>query len=304
MTREIVSQSGCISKFLRIIHPDNGRIALVIINRHTQEITERFTTPSRVPKFLSFLRYCNASGCDIYFTPSELKPNRKRKRTKSNFLDKQSIVFLEFDQLQHSTLDNIRIADYPPPSAVVASSVGRHHVYWRLRNPIDKHRLEELVGDMARHVGADIVATDTSRLLRLPSFCNKKPSRENFKSTLMWPNGAPEIKPTTFARLRDAVDDYQKGESTSISSGDRRANCASSLTSSDTSQSGKDWFHVNDMLFAKGKDPHEVIRWLESQSGRKSNPYWYARRTVTKALIYKDDPRYEDLTRQCSLRSS
>ena len=322
MSKEIIAQKFCIGKFLRIVHPTNGRICLVIINRDTDEVTERYTTPSRVHKLISFLRFCNANGCDIYFTPSELKPNRKRKRTKSNFLDKQKIVFIEFDQLQHSALDNIRIADYPPPSAVVASSKGRHHVYWRLKTPICKHRQEELMSNIARHVGGDTVSTDTSRLLRLPTFCNKKPSRENFRSTLMWPpDDKVKIEPASVARLRDAVDDYQEYEtlaihddsfhtveSTSISSGVSRANCASSK-SSDTSQSGKDWHHVNDMLFAKGQDPDEVIRWLESQSGRKSNPYWYARRTVTKALIYKDDPRYKDLnrdemTRKCSLRSS
>ena len=113
MTREIVSQSGCIERFLGIIHPDDGRIALVIINRRTQEVTERYTTPTQIPKFIPFLRHCNASGCDIYFTPSQLKP-KSRKRTKSHFLDKQSIVYLEFDQ--PNTLDNLIESNYPYPS--------------------------------------------------------------------------------------------------------------------------------------------------------------------------------------------
>ena len=113
MMREIVAQSGCIEKFLRIIHPDNAQIALVIINRHTQEVTERYSTPTQIPKYIPFLRHCNATGCDIYFTPSQLKP-KSRKRTKSDFLDKQLIVYLEFDR--PNTLDNLIESNYPYPS--------------------------------------------------------------------------------------------------------------------------------------------------------------------------------------------
>ena len=314
MTREIVSQSSCISKFLRIIHPDNAQIALVIINRQTQKVTERYTTPSQLPKYISFLRHCNATGCDIYFTPSRLKP-KSRKRTKSHFLDLQQVVYLEFDK--PNTLDNLISSNYPCPSAIVASSHGRHHVYWCLREPISKHRQEELISNIACDVGADIVAVDTSRLLRLPTFCNKKASRENFRSSLIYPD-QEIVEPTTFDDLASAVDNYQEVKASSISSGASRALCASSSqngqlsyltksvggngsiadfanTSADSSQSGRDWFLVNDKLFSKGDDPHQVIKWLEGQSERKPNPHYYAKRTVVKALMLKGDTRYASL---------
>ena len=289
MTREIVSHSGCISKFLGIIHPDNAQIALVIINRHTQKITERYTTPSQIPKYISYLRHCNATGCDIYFTPSRLKP-QSRKRTKSHFLDLQQVVYLEFDQPK--TLDNLISSNYPCPSAIVASSHGRHHVYWRLREPVNKHRQEELISNIALDVGADTVATDTSRLLRLPTFCNKKPSRDNFRSSLIYPD-QEVVEPTTFDDLASAVDNYKEGKASPISSGVSRAHCASSA--SDLSPSGRDWFLVNDKLFAKGDDPKEVIKWLEGQSERKPNPHYYAKRTVGRALMMKGDIRYASL---------
>ena len=289
MMREILTQSGCIEKFLGIIHPDDGELALVIINRQTQKVTERYTTPSQLPKYISYLRHCNATGCDIYFTPSRLKL-QSRKRTKSDFLDLQSIAFLEFDRPK--TLDNLISSNYPCPSAIVASSHGRHHVYWRLREPVSKHRQEELMSNIARDVGADTVAIDTSRLLRLPTFCNKKPSRDNFRSSLIYPD-QEMIEPTTFDDLASAVDNYQEVKATSLSSGVSRANCASSA--SDLSPSGRDWFLVNEMLFAKGDDPQEVIKWLEGQSGRKPNPHYYAKRTVGRALMLKGDIRYATL---------
>jgi len=325
--RNIVSQSGCIEKFLGIIHPDDGELALVIINRHTQKVTERYTTPSQLPKYILYLRHCNATGCDIYFTPSRLKP-RSKKRTKSQFQDLQQIVYLEFDRPK--TLDNLISSNYPSPSAIVASSQGRHHVYWRLREPINKHRQEELISNIALDVGADTVATDTSRLLRLPTFCNKKASRDNFRSSLIYPD-QEIVAPTTFDDLASAVDNYQEAKATSLSSGASRAHCASSSqngqlsyltrsvtengsvadlaqsvtengqlsdlgnTSADPSQSGRDWFLVNDKLFSKGDDPQEVIKWLESQSERKPNPHYYAKRTVGRALMMKGDIRYASL---------
>ena len=289
MTRNIVSQSGCIEKFLGIIHPDDGELALVIINRQTQKVTERYTTPSQLPKYIPFLRYCNANGSDIFFTPSRLKP-QSRKRTKSQFQDLQQIVYLEFDR--PNTLDNLISRNYPSPSAIVASSQGRHHVYWRLREPVNKHRQEELIGNIALDVGADTAATDTSRLLRLPTFCNKKPSRENFRSSLIYPD-QEIVEPTTFDDLASSVDNYQEVKATPISSGISRAHCASS--SADPTQSGRDWFLVNDMLFAKGDDPHQVIKWLEGQSERKPNPHYYAKRTVGRALMMKGDIRYATL---------
>ena len=311
MSKEIVAQKSCIAKFLRIVHPTNGRICLVIINRQTQKITERYTTPTQIPKYIPYLRHCNASGCDIYFTPSQLKP-QSRKRTKSQFQDLQQIVYLEFDR--PNTLDNLIKANYPYPSAIVASSQGRHHVYWRLREPVSKHRQEELISNIALDVGSDTVATDSSRLLRLPTFCNKKPSRDNFRASLIYPD-QKMIEPTTFDDLASAVDNYQEVKATSLSSGAFRAHCASSSqngsladltrsvsengsvadfdnTSADQSQSGRDWFLVNDKLFAKGDDPKEVIKWLEGQSERKLNPHYYAKRTVGRALMLKGDIRY------------
>lgn len=289
MSKEIISQKNCIEKFLRIIHPANGRLALVIINRDKKdEITERFTTPAQISKYIPYLRHCNANGCDIYFTPSRLKPNRKRKRNKSNFLDQQSTIYIEFDE--PNTLDNLIKANYPYPNAIVASSEGRHHVYWRLAGPVSKHRQEELMFNIARDVGSDTVATDTSRLLRLPTFCNKKASRENFRSSLIYPD-QEVVTTTTFDDLASAVDNYQEGKASPIPSGDSRAICASS----DLSQSGQDWFLVNEMLFAKGDDPQEVIKWLEGQSERKPNPQYYAKRTVGRALKLKGDTRFASL---------
>ena len=291
MLREIVSQSGCIEKFLGIIHPDDGELALVIINRHTQEITERYTTPSQLPKFIPFLRYCNANSSDIYFTPSRLKP-QSRKRTKSDFLDSQQIVFLEFDSPnQFNTLINNRVIPYP--SAVVGSSEGRNHVYWKLADPIPKRKQEELMANLARSVGADTAATDVSRVLRLPTFCNKKPERKNYQCQLVFPNKPDDPKiQTTFEELISICENY---EETDIPSQHASA-CAPVLIkgSSTLDRSAQDWALVNQKLFEERMNPEDVQVWLMERRGDKPNPHYYSTRTIKKALISKGDLRHKD----------
>ena len=292
MTREIVSQSGCIEKFLGIIHPaDNAQIALVIINRHTQEVTERYTTPAQIPKYIPFLRYCNANGSDIYFTPSRLKP-QSRKRTKSDFLDSQQIVFLEFDSPnQFDALIDNRVIPYP--SAVVGSSEGRNHVYWKLADPIPKRKQEELMANLARSVGADRAATDVSRVLRLPTFCNKKPERKNYQCQLVYPNKPDDPKiQTTFEELVSICENY---EETDIPSQQASA-CAAVLIkgSSTLDRSAQDWKLVNQKLFQERMNPEDVQIWLMERRGDKPNPHYYSTRTIKKALISKGDLRHKD----------
>ena len=290
MSKEILAQKSCISKFLRIIHPDNGALALVIINRQTQKVTERYTTPAQIPKFLSFLRHCNANGADIFFTPSRLKP-RSKKRTKIQFQDLQQIVYLEFDSPnQFNTLINNRVMPYP--SAVVGSSEGRNHVYWKLAEPIPKLKQEELMANLARSVGADIAATDVSRVLRLPTFCNKKPERKNYQSQLVYPNKPDDPKiQTTFEELVSICENYREIDIPS----QQASACAAVLIkgSSTLDRSAQDWKLVNQKLFQERMNPEDVQIWLMERRGDKPNPHYYSTRTIKKALISKGDLRHK-----------
>ena len=90
---------------------------------------------------------------------------------------------------------------------------------WRLAKSISVSQQEELMRNMARDLGADTAATDTSRLLCLPTFHNKKPERNNFKSVMLYPTESEKINSTSFEELASFVEDYQEGKLTSFSSG-------------------------------------------------------------------------------------
>ena len=100
---------------------------------------------------------------------------------------------------------------------------------------------------MARDLGADTAATDTSRLLRLPTFHNKKPEQNNFKSVMLYPTESEKINSTSFEELASFVENYQEGKLTSFSSDARHAPCARSGL--DTSQSAEDWATVNEEIY-------------------------------------------------------
>jgi hypothetical protein len=103
---------------------------------------------------------------------------------------------------------------------------------WRLAEFISVSQQEELMRNMARDLGTDTAATDTSRLLRLSTFHNKKPEK---------------INSTSFEELASFVEDYQEGKLTSFSSGARHSPCARSGL--DTSQSAEDWATVNEEIY-------------------------------------------------------
>jgi len=291
MSKKIIAHSNYIDKLLEVVHPErDSRFALVIVNRETKEVDERFISPRQIHKFIPYCRFRNSQGADIYFTPSRLLP-KSRKRTKSHFQDQQKIIYLEFDI--EDSISRIEDKKYPHPSAIVASSFNRHHIYWRLAESISASKQEELMRNMAYDLGADTAATDTSRLLRLPTFHNKKPERDNFQSVMIYPTKSEKISSTSFEELASFVDDYQEGELTSFSSGASHVPCGRS--SIDTSQSSRDWATVNEELFREGLDPGLVIKRLESKSGRKPNPRYYAELTVKKALRAKGDIRFANL---------
>ncbi len=64
--------------------------------------------------------------------------------------------------------------DSPEPTAIVESSPGHAHLFWRLTRPISPLRAEELNRRLLLAVGADRSGWDLSQLLRPPGTKNRK----------------------------------------------------------------------------------------------------------------------------------
>ena len=93
-----------------------------------------------------------------------------------SFPDTQEIIYLDCDQPE---CGNRIKENYPHRTLVARTSKARYQVYWRLDHPVTIAEQEQLISAMAIDVHADRAATDVSRVLRLPSFWNRKRNRDN-----------------------------------------------------------------------------------------------------------------------------
>ena len=96
-----------------------------------------------------------------------------RNRTKEQIREIRH-AYLDLDEEAGASLQSIRKSgDVPPPNFVLDSSPGKHQVVWRVEE-LDANQAETLLRALASQYGGDPVATDISRLLRLPGFTNRK----------------------------------------------------------------------------------------------------------------------------------
>lgn len=280
-----------VKTFLSYIYPSlDCRVALCLIPPDDQAVQHRFCTPKTIDKFLPYCRFRNARNWNIYITPSILKPCLLSRR-KESFLDYQSIIYLDCDC--PSGIDEIR-SRYPFPTLVVKTSQGRYQVYWRLAESISVQEQECLMRLMAIDVRADRVATDVSRVLRLPSFWNRKPDRMPCTVDIVFKrNHAVSYKSLLSSVSEDLRSEMVSPHKTCTEGGGLRVLALSSriIDSGRLSDSEKDWSSVNRWISA-GECIEVIIDRLTVKAQRKRDPRYYALLTVKNALKEKGDQRH------------
>jgi len=87
-------------------------------------------------------------------------------------------VYLDLDKEGNEALDAIRNSpDVPTPNFVLDSSPGKHQVVWKVSG-FSQDEAETLLHSLAKKFSGDLAATDSTRVLRLPGFANRKLSEE------------------------------------------------------------------------------------------------------------------------------
>jgi len=273
--------------FLDLIYTSrDAQVALCFISPDNQ-VQHRFTTPQSISKFLSYARFRNAHGWNIYITPSILRDGVCNRR-KESFLDRQSIIYLDCDK--SSCLDQIR-SRYPFPTLVVKTSQGRYQAYWRLAESVSVQEQENLMRLMAIDVGADRAATDVSRVLRLPSFWNRKPDRKPCTVDVVFERNHA----VSYKSLLSSVSEGLRSEIVLPyqihTQGSSQRVLAKSVNSNGLSKSEKDWYRTNYWI-TSGECIEVIIDRLIASAQRKQDPRYYALLTVKNALREKGDQRH------------
>ena len=161
-------------RLLRAGYAPDDWVALFLKSYATNETCQRVVPISKIAsaRYLSWLRFQNAAGWNIYCSVNAVRPNgRSRAR---DAIAAVRHVFLEADHEGPQFLASLaRRQDLPPPSYVLHTSRNRVHVFWRVTG-FDIAQVEVLQKQLARQLQADTAATSCSQTTRLPGFLNHK----------------------------------------------------------------------------------------------------------------------------------
>ena len=250
------------------------RIAVLVLNREFGETIQRITSAQKAasPEFQAWLRYKNANGSDIYIGMNPLKKDAAT-RTKEE-IESIKHVYLDLDHGGSQALEAVENSSaVPKPNYVLNSSPEKHQVVWKVEG-MNLEEAESLLHAMAREFGGDPAATDATRVLRVPGFANKK------YETNFYVEARRESTETYHLRDFKLHIDSQDSPRHSYY---KRAK-PESAPRTNLSQSEHDWAFAKRAL-ARGDDPEEITRKIGLYRDQdKSDPEYYARLTVTKAL--------------------
>jgi hypothetical protein len=250
----------------------SDRIAILVRDSKRGETIQRITTAENAasPDFQAWLRHKNLAA-DVYIGMNALKLDAQ-SRTKED-IEKIRHLYLDIDRRGPEVLDAIRKSSaVPPPNYVLQTSPEKFQVVWKMEN-INQGQAEGLQRAMVREFGGDPAATDSTRVLRLPTFVNRKYGQEH--------TVAARSEATTTYRLEDFklrtdTQDEQRQHSVLLDRGHDRSG-------GEITQSERDWAFAKRAL-ARGDDPEEVVRRIaDYRADDKHDPEYYARHTVKKA---------------------
>jgi RepB DNA-primase from phage plasmid len=261
------------SEYVRELFEPTDNAAILVRNRGTGKTVQRITNAETIasPEFQAWLAARSAAGSDIYVGMNPIK-EAAYSRTKENIKDIRH-VYLDLDRNGDEALEAIRNStEVPPPNFVLDTSPGKHQVVWKVSG-FSQDEAETLLHNLANQFAGDLAATDSTRVLRLPGFANRKLPEEFIvqarqeSDAIHTPRdfaiheGSPEAP-------RHLGDDQERPRN---------------VPNDHKSQSERDWAYAKRAL-ARGDDPETIIeRIAHYRSEDKPDPEYYARLTVAKA---------------------
>jgi RepB DNA-primase from phage plasmid len=262
--------------YIRANFEPSDRIAVLVRNAKRGETTQRISTTTKVADcgFQDWMHYKNdRDGCDVYVGMNALKATAFT-RTKHDILAIRHL-YADLDHDGSASLAAIeKSALVPPPNYVLHTSPDKYQVVWRVEG-MELAQAESLLHAMAREFDGDQAATDAARVLRVPGFMNKKYDQDFLVTARR--NTDRIYQPRDFRLRTESIDSGYRQLGRSPLKRNRSEPRA-------ISQSERDWAYVKSAL-ANGADPGELITQLaHSRANDKSDPQYYARITVTKAL--------------------
>ncbi len=278
LTEKPTSSSPLAWQYLNENFEPSDRIAILVLNRSRGETTQRITSAEKAssPEFQAWLRFKNANGADIYVGMNSLKQDAST-RTKDD-IETIRHLYLDLDHAGSTALEAIENSDLvPQPNYVLNTSPDKYQLVWKVED-MTIEEAEGLQHAMVTEFGGDPAATDSTRVLRLPGFANKKYDEDFYVQA--------RAESTETYHLRDFK--LQIDSQDAPRHHQEEVERKQSATNSTLSQSEHDWAYAKRAL-ARGDDQEEVIRRIaDYRADDKHDPAYYARHTVAKAQAALD----------------
>ena len=283
------------SEYVRELFEPAENAAILVRNRSTGHTVQRIAKAESIasPDFQTWLANQNASGSDVFMGMNPIKDGA-HSRTKGSIKDIRH-VYLDLDRKGDEALEAIRNSpSVPAPNFVLDTSPGKHQVVWKVSG-FSQDEAESLLHSLANQFGGDMAATDSTRVLRVPGFANRKLPEEFIVQARQ--------ESDALYTLRDFMIDEDSPE-TPRHFGDYRQR-ERTVPNDHKSQSEHDWAYAKRAL-ARGDDPEVVIRRIaDYRVEDKDDPIYYARHTVAKAkeqLDKNDHHVQHEITEKIDLR--
>ncbi len=261
------------SEYVRELFEPTDNAAILVRNRSTGHTVQTIAKAETIvsPRFQSWLAGRSASGYDVFMGMNPIRDGAYA-RTKQSIKNIRH-VYLDLDTKGDEALEAIRNStEVPPPNFVLDTSPGKHQVVWRVSG-FSQDEAASLLRNLANKFGGDLAATDSTRVLRLPGFANRKLPEEFIVQA--------RHESDTVYTLRDFTIDEDSPEAPRHF-GDYRQR-ERTVPSDHKSQSEHDWAYAKRAL-SRGDDPEVVIqRIADYRADGKDDPNYYARHTVMKA---------------------
>jgi hypothetical protein len=248
-------------------------IALLLRREDAPRPQQRVVTVEQVlaPRYIAWLNHENDNGANIYVSANPLHAG-SRKRTKACIASVRHI-YIDIDEDGNARLATLRASDLvPTPTAIISTSPSKYQALWRVAG-FDFERQEQTLKLIAHAFGGDPACTDRNRVLRVPGFLNRKYSPAH-PVAVEYPVDAT-YSPSDFLLENIEV------SSVLLHGGNARKSPVDS-TSRKHSHSEDDWAWVCAQL-ARDMDAAKLTRELAQRRADKSDPLYYAQRTVDVA---------------------
>ncbi len=274
------------SEYVRELFEPNDNAAILVRNRSTGDTVQRIAKAETIasPGFQAWLANQNVGGSDVFIGMNPIKDGAY-SRTKDNIKGIRH-VYLDLDRKGDDSLEAIRNSvDTPAPNFVLDTSPGKHQVVWKVSG-FSQEDAESLLHSLANQFDGDLAATDSTRVLRMPGFANRKLPEEFIVQARQESDAIHTLRDFTIHEespetLRQLGHSQERPRTVA---GDHK------------SQSEHDWAYAKRAL-ARGDNPEVVIqRIADYRADGKDDPNYYARHTVMKAQA--------DLARRGAVRNS